>query len=63
MVNRLGLTKQWAITEDKSLAYPWHEGTLHDRDWALRPAEKSTIDKVPSSDGVDEIYRRLKWLE
>ena len=59
MANYLGLIKQWAITEDVSVAEPCHERTLHIREWVLRPADASTIDKVPSSDEVDEIYRRL----
>ena len=62
MVNWLGLIKQWAITEDISGAEPCNGSRHHTREWVLKPADASTIGKVPSSDGVDKVYRRLEGL-
>ena len=62
MANYLGFIKQWAITEDVYVVEPWNGKTIHTQEWILRPADASTIHKVPSSDKVDEIYRTLKGL-
>ena len=72
MVHCIGLIKQWAITEkfstSKSELDPRSfvaELSNYDRTWILEPADASTIDKVPvpSSTGIDDIYRRLMISE
>ena len=73
MVHRVGLIKQWAITEEFSRMsgigpVPATSSEIffvavlsgYDREWTLEPACASTIDKVPSSEDVDKIYRRLQ---
>ena len=55
MVTCLGLIKQWAISEEFLETERFYHHTIHIRKWVLEPANKSTINKVPSPEGVDEI--------
>lgn len=68
LVNGVGLIKQWAImenvlTSDYVTSYSGENYECYHRNWILKPACASTINKVPWSKDVDEIYQRLKGLE
>ena len=66
MVGCVGLIKQWAITRERSWLTPPSETASHRnsyRTWILKPASASTMHKVPSSAGVEQIHRRLNIRE